>query len=140
MVKNPPAMQETQVRSLGREDHPGGGNRNPLCLENPMDRGAWWARVHGLQRIRHGLALNNNKLPLSCSDCRPGLIPWPLFTCCQPLIELFVPPMQPASSCPLQSALSPHQFSLSSCQVAVWMSTFKVIFTPDVLSPVSSLH
>ena len=30
---------------------PGGGNGNPLqysCLENPMDRGAWWAAVHGV--------------------------------------------------------------------------------------------
>ena len=29
---------------------PGGGHGNPLqysCLENPMDRGAWWAIVHG---------------------------------------------------------------------------------------------
>ena len=29
---------------------PGEGNSNPLqysCLENPMDRGAWWAAVHG---------------------------------------------------------------------------------------------
>ena len=32
---------------------PGGGNGNPLqysCLENPMDRGAWWARVHGVAK------------------------------------------------------------------------------------------
>ena len=32
---------------------PGGGNDNPLqysCLENPMDRGAWWATVHGLAK------------------------------------------------------------------------------------------
>ena len=31
---------------------PGEGNGNPLqyfCLENPMDGGAWWARVHGSQ-------------------------------------------------------------------------------------------
>ena len=30
---------------------PGGGNFNPLqysCLKNPMDRGAWWATVHGV--------------------------------------------------------------------------------------------
>ena len=30
---------------------PGEGNSNPLqcsCLENPMDRGAWWATVHGV--------------------------------------------------------------------------------------------
>ena len=36
---------------------PGEGNGNPLqysCLENPMDRGAWWATVHGLQRVGHG--------------------------------------------------------------------------------------
>ena len=48
--KNLPAMQETQVQSLGKEYLPGGGHGNPLqysCLENPMDRGVWWATVHG---------------------------------------------------------------------------------------------
>ena len=48
MVKNPPAMWETQVRSLGWEDSPGKGNGNPLqysCLGNLLDRGAWWATV-----------------------------------------------------------------------------------------------
>ena len=37
-------------RSLGE------GNGNPLlysCLENPMDRGAWWATVMGSQRVGH---------------------------------------------------------------------------------------
>ena len=32
------------------ERSPGGGHGYPLqysCLENPMDREAWWARVHG---------------------------------------------------------------------------------------------
>ena len=32
---------------------PGGGNGNPLqysCPENPMDRGAWWATVHGVAK------------------------------------------------------------------------------------------
>jgi len=31
------------------KESPGGGQSNPIqysCLENPMDRGAWWARVH----------------------------------------------------------------------------------------------
>ena len=35
----------------GSESFPGGGNGNPLqysCLQNPMDRGAWWATVHGV--------------------------------------------------------------------------------------------
>ena len=50
-----PAMWETWVRSLGREDSPGEGNSNPLqysCLENPMDGGAWWATVHGVTQSR----------------------------------------------------------------------------------------
>ena len=32
---------------------PGGGNGNPLlysCLESPMDRGGWWATVHGVAK------------------------------------------------------------------------------------------
>ena len=35
---------------------PGGGNGNPLqysCLENPMDRGPWWATVHGITKSKH---------------------------------------------------------------------------------------
>ena len=39
---------------LGRSS--GEGNGNPLqysCLENSMDRGAWWAPVHGIERVRH---------------------------------------------------------------------------------------
>ena len=34
---------------------PGGGNGHPLqysCLENPMDRGAWWAIVHRVTKSR----------------------------------------------------------------------------------------
>ena len=54
-VKNLPAMWETWVRSLGQEDPPtpGGRHGNLLqdsCLENPMDRGAWWATVHGVAK------------------------------------------------------------------------------------------
>ena len=37
----------------GLERSPGEGNGNPLqcsCLENPMDRGAWWATIHGIAK------------------------------------------------------------------------------------------
>ena len=37
------------VWSLGQEEFPGGGHGNPhqySCLENPMDRAAWWAIAH----------------------------------------------------------------------------------------------
>ena len=39
------------IPGLGRS--PGEGNDNPLwysCLENPMDRGAWWATDHGVTK------------------------------------------------------------------------------------------
>ena len=39
------------IPGLGR--FPGGGRGNPLqysCLEKPMDRGAWWATVHGVTK------------------------------------------------------------------------------------------
>ena len=38
---------------------PGEGNGNPLqyyCLENPMDRGAWQATVHGVAKSQTGLS------------------------------------------------------------------------------------
>ena len=53
MVKNLLAVQETQVRSLGEEGPPGEGNGYALqysYLENPMDRGAWWATVHRIAK------------------------------------------------------------------------------------------
>ena len=40
----------------GLERPPGEGKGYPLqssCLENPMDRGAWQAAVHGVARVRH---------------------------------------------------------------------------------------
>ena len=54
VVKHPPANAGGMgdVGSiLELERTPGGGNGTPLqysCLENPMDRGAWWATVHGV--------------------------------------------------------------------------------------------
>ena len=51
-VKNPPA-NEGDMRDMGSipgsERSPGGGHGNPLqysFLENPTDRGAWWATLH----------------------------------------------------------------------------------------------
>ena len=45
------AGDPSSILGLGRS--PGKGNGNPLqysCLEDPMDRGAWWATVHGVVR------------------------------------------------------------------------------------------
>ena len=59
MVKNLPAMQETQIQPLGSGRSPGEGIGYPLqysCLENPMDRGAWQATVHGVTKSLTGLS------------------------------------------------------------------------------------
>ena len=42
--------QKTQVRSLGGEDPLEKGILQYSCLENPTDRGAWWATVHGVAK------------------------------------------------------------------------------------------
>ena len=55
-VKDPPAnagdvRDAGSIPGSGRS--PGGGHGNPFqdsCLENPMDRGAWWATVHGVAK------------------------------------------------------------------------------------------
>ena len=56
VVKNPPA-NAGDIRDMGSipgsGTSPGEGNGNPLqysCPENPMDRGAWRATVHGVAK------------------------------------------------------------------------------------------
>ena len=62
VVKNPPAKAgELRDAGLipGSERSPGGEHGNPLqysCLENPMDRGAWWATVHGVAKAKRWLS------------------------------------------------------------------------------------
>ena len=53
-VKNPPAMQETQVRSLDREDTLEEGmttHASILAWKNLMDRGARWATVSAVKEL-----------------------------------------------------------------------------------------
>ena len=55
MVKNPPAMQETWVQSLGQEDpleKEMATHSSTLAWKNPMDGGAWQATVHGVAKSR----------------------------------------------------------------------------------------
>ena len=58
-VKNLPAMRETPVRSLGWEDSLKQGmatHSSILVWRLPMDRGAWWATVHGVTKSRTWLS------------------------------------------------------------------------------------
>ena len=54
-IKNLPARRETRVQSLGREDPLEKKWHQYSCLENPMDRGAWWAAVHLVAKSSLGL-------------------------------------------------------------------------------------
>ena len=67
--KNLPTIQETSCNAgdpgliLGWGRSPGEGNVNPhqnSCLENSMDRGAWWPKVHGISRVGHDLVTNHH--------------------------------------------------------------------------------
>ena len=58
-VKNPPAMRETWVRSLGWEDLLKKGkatHSSILGWRIPMDIGAWWSAVHGVEKSQTWLS------------------------------------------------------------------------------------
>ena len=60
MVKNPPAVRETWVPSLGWEDSLEEGmaiHSSILAWRIPMDRGAWWVPIHGVAKSQ--TQLNN---------------------------------------------------------------------------------
>ena len=69
---------------IGSERSPGGGNGHSLqysCLENPVDRGAWWATVH---RVTQSQTLTEatwqacmHKYAERGGDCNePGSVNW----------------------------------------------------------------
>ena len=60
VLKNLPASAGDAVLIPGSGRSLGKGNGNPFqyfCLGNPMDRGAWWATVHAVERVGHNLAI-----------------------------------------------------------------------------------
>ena len=62
MIKNPPGNTGAMdlIPGLGRSPEEGNGNSLQYsCLGNSMDRGAWWATVHGSQK-RHDCTLGNH--------------------------------------------------------------------------------
>ena len=63
------------IPGLGRS--PGGGNSNPLqypWLGNPMDRGIWWATVHGVTKSWKGLSMYTYTHTLSLSLPLPSVL------------------------------------------------------------------
>ena len=76
-------MDLGSIPGLGRS--PGGGHGNPLqysYLENPMDRAAWWATVHGVTKSQSQVSTAQHSvyILLSVSWFVPSLHMWPLVT------------------------------------------------------------
>ena len=70
MVKNLPVIQWDPSLIHGSGRSPGEGNGNSLnysCLENPVDRGVWWATVHGI--AKNQTQLSDLTLPHTFSFC-----------------------------------------------------------------------
>ena len=79
LVKNPPANAGDRGSMPGSGRSPGGRNSYPLqssCLENPMDRGAWWATVHGVAKSQKWWS-THTLFPLM--ECRVGMSLWAFF-------------------------------------------------------------
>ena len=58
-----PGDARAMVSIPGSGRSPGKGNGNPLqysCLKNSIDRGAWWAAIHGVAKSRTPLSLNTH--------------------------------------------------------------------------------
>ena len=65
VVKNPPAKARDNTRDAGLISGwgraPGEGNGNPFqysCMENSLDRGAWWATVHGVKKSQTRVSMH----------------------------------------------------------------------------------
>ena len=74
-IKNLPASEGDAGLILGSGRPPGGENVNPLqysCLENPMDRGAWQATVHGVAQSH--IRLGDCKQVCVTSQGGPGTL------------------------------------------------------------------
>ena len=98
MVKNLPATAGDPGLTPGSGRCPGEGNGYPLqysCLENSMDRGVWWATVHGVTKSENDWEANSKYLSYRRIVNKDGLsvsflahytwalvVFWPLSLCC----------------------------------------------------------
>ena len=83
IVENPPANAGDMDLIPGSGRSTGGGNGNPLqyfCLENPMDRGAWWVTVHGVSKSgtrlsdwAQGRSKATREIMFDCKSVRLGV-------------------------------------------------------------------
>ena len=98
-VKNPSAKTGDSglIPESGRS--PREGNGNPFqysCLGNLMDRGGWWATVHGVEKSRTWLCSWAHNVP---GELSPPLANIPLLSSSSSVTQVYVPPpFKPLSS------------------------------------------
>ena len=66
------------------------GNGNPLqcsCLKHIIDRGAWWATVHGVIRVRYNLA---NQTTTTTTSCQKSVLTTQLFSLVTPQAQTLI--------------------------------------------------
>ena len=83
-------MKETLGLICGSGRSPGAGNGNPLqhsCLENPIDRGAWQAEVHGVAKRRTRLHFAENNFSPFQSQLR-GVFLYPVISQVWPSLQV----------------------------------------------------
>ena len=96
---------------------PGGGNGNPLqcsCLENPTDREAWWATVHGVAKSRTQLSR-----PASPSMIENDTLAW---KCLVPKVTpyIYIPCPQRGEVGKIQGAFPASQKSCALQEISLW--------------------
>ena len=106
------------IAGLGRS--PGGGHGNPLqysCLENPMDRGAWQATVHGVT-VRHTWATSQSTAHRTLL-CVCSRIPQPRWILAKrPMARFDIPPLLTSRD------LSSQEVSLTLRMRNIWCLIF----------------
>ena len=126
VAKNPPA-NAGNARDVGLipglGGSPGEGKGNPLhyfCLENFMDRGAWWTTVHGAMKSQTQLSMHTHITHTHiqhylCASKLQTLL-WSRFS-----VQDWIPPVMCTSTCVIaQTSLLPLQpFSNLSCPLVL---------------------
>ena len=124
MVKNSRAMQETWVWSLGWEDPVEEGMAIQIsCLENPMDRGVWWATVHRIAKSQTWLKWLSTRYKQFYTIPLPGSLfsfcecvyihyihTWWWWFSCFSCVQLFVTPWMVACQAPLSMGFSRQEY------------------------------
>ena len=96
MVKNLPVMQETLgwIHGSGRFPWRREWLLTPLCLENSMNRGLWWATVHRVKRVWHDWESNTTYIHIV-----PIMVPNRYYTYGRCWINLFIFIFSPSRIC-----------------------------------------